>query len=86
MKLDMNIRVLNGQKEQLFISPQIKSALDSLGLEAEKSEANWDEAAYKMLQVLEGDDFDIHRLRSEISYYDTKKGKKILGIDIHYYE
>jgi hypothetical protein len=82
----MNIRVLNGQKEQIIISPRIKSALDSLGLEAEKSESNWDEAAYKMLQVLEGDNFDIHRLRSEISYYDTKKGKKILGIDINYFE
>jgi len=82
----MYIRVLNAQKEQIIISPRIKAALDSLGLEAEKSEANWDGAAYKMLQVLQGDDFDIHRLRSEISYYDTKKGKKILGIDISYYE
>ena len=82
----MYIRVLNGKKEQIIISPRIKAALDSLGLEAEKSGATWDEAAYKMLQVLEGDAFDIHRLRSEIDYYDTKKGKKILGIDIYYFE
>jgi hypothetical protein len=86
MKQNMNIRVFNAQKEQIVISPRIKAALDSLGQEAEKPQANWNETAYKMLQVLQGDDFEIDRLQSVISYYDTKKGKKILGIDINYFE
>jgi hypothetical protein len=85
MKQNMNIRVFNAQKEQIAVSPRIKAALDSLGQETEKSGANWDEAAYKMRQVLQGDDFDIDRLQPVISYYDTKKGKKILSIDINYY-
>jgi|WetSurMetagenome_2_1015567.scaffolds.fasta_scaffold643855_2 hypothetical protein len=86
MKQNMNIRVFNAQKEQIALSPRIKASLDSLGQEAEKSESKWDEAAYKMRQVLQGDNFDIDKLEPVINYYDTKKGKKILGIDINYYE
>ncbi len=80
----MMIRVKNVNGDSIELSPQTKSALDNLGLEADKPGADWQEVTKKMLQVLGGDDFDITKLKPEVSFIDTKKGKKILEIVIDY--
>jgi hypothetical protein len=84
MNLTMRIRVLNNNGDQLKLSPQINAALDSLGQEAAKSEANWEEATQKMIRVLERDNFDATKLQPEINYYDTKNGKQLFSIKINY--
>lgn len=80
----MYIRVLNHQGDQIALAPQIKSALDSLAIEAEKPGADWNEVSAKMLRVLEGDGFEIDKLEPEIKYYYTKKFKRIWSIMIRY--
>ena len=80
----MNIRVLNSVGNRIVLDPQLKSALESLGREAEKPDANWQEISQKMLRVLERDGFDVSKLQSEIEYADTKKGKEIIRINFYH--
>lgn len=80
----MMIRVKNANGDSIELSPNTKSALDSLGLEADKTGADWNETTKKMLRVLGDDNFDITKLTSEVSFIDTKEGKKILEIVINY--
>ena len=80
----MNVRVMNVYGDQIKLSPPIKSAIDALSLEADKTDVNWDEITHKILRVLEGDGFDGTKLQSEVVYFDTKKGKKITEIRIDY--
>jgi len=78
------IRVLNNDGDQIELSPQTKSALENLGLEADKPNIDWDELTDKMMRVLQGDNFDVKKLKPEVSYMDTKEGKKITQINITY--
>jgi hypothetical protein len=80
----MFISVINIRGDQIKLSPQINSALAALGLEADTPGADWDEVTHKMIRLLAADDFEITKLQPEVDYYDTKKGKKILEIKIHY--
>ena len=80
----MMIRVKNIFGDSIELSPQTKTALANLGLEADKPDANWDETTGKMLRVLEADNYDVTKLQPEISFIDTKYGKKILEIVINY--
>jgi hypothetical protein len=81
----MSIRVFDIQGDQLELAPPVKAALAALGLEADTSEANWEELTQKMGRVLETDGFEVMKFQPEISYYDTKKGKKILEIRFNYW-
>ena len=58
------------------LSPQIRAALDSVGEEADKLNANWEEVYGKALRILQGDGFEITRLQPEVKYFDTKKARK----------
>jgi hypothetical protein len=80
----MRIRVLNNNGDQIKLSPQIHTALESLSRQADKTESNWKEITDKMLHVLEGDNFDITKLQPEISYIDTAKGKEVFSIKFNY--
>jgi hypothetical protein len=80
----MMIRVKNVNGDSIELSLQAKSALDNLGLEADKTGANWEGMTNKMLRVLEADNYDITKLQPEVSFIDTKDGKKILEIVINY--
>jgi hypothetical protein len=80
----MRIRVLNAGGDQLKVSPQINSALENLGRQADKSGTNWQEISNKMLRVLEGDNFDPSKLQLEINYCDTKNGKEVFSFIFNY--
>jgi hypothetical protein len=80
----MNIQVININGDQLVLSPQVQPALDVLGRNGAIPEAGWKELERKILIILAEDGFDITKLQPEISYFDTKQGKKIQGIKINY--
>jgi hypothetical protein len=80
----MNIQVININGDSIALSPQVKTALDGVGEEADKLNANWEELSEKVFRILKGDGFDIARLQPEIKYYETKKGKKTQSIRIFY--
>jgi hypothetical protein len=81
----MSIRVFNYYGDQLFVSPNIQSTLETITSKAGKSHETWDELTHEMLHVLEGDGFDIAKLQPQISYFETKKGKEIMHIDFFYH-
>jgi hypothetical protein len=80
----MNIQVINQQGDQLVLSPKVQPALDRLDREGGIPEADWKDLERKILNILAGDGFDKKKLQPEISYFDTKEGKKIQGIKINY--
>ena len=80
----MNIQVINLNGDQLVLSPQVQPALDKLTCDGAIPEAGWKELERQILNILEKDNFDRKKLQSEISYYDTKEGKKIQSIKINY--
>lgn len=80
----MDIRIVNFRGDKIALSPPVKSALDNLGLEAEKPDANYEELTHKILRVLEGDGFKIAKLQPEIKYSENNKGKKIQNIKVYY--
>jgi hypothetical protein len=80
----MMIRVLDSKGDQIALSPQINSALDSLGLDDAKPDTEWQEISDKIMRVLEGDGFEVYKLQPEITYQETKKGKKIRTITLRY--
>jgi hypothetical protein len=80
----MHIRVTNIHGDRILLPPQTKSALDSLGIEVAASEANWEETTQKMVRILGFDGFEVMKLQPEISYSNTKDGKKIEEIKFYY--
>ena len=80
----MNIQVININGDILKLSPQIRAALDSVGEEADKLDANWEAVYEKALRILQGDGFEITKLQPEVKYFDTKEGKKTQSIKIFY--
>jgi hypothetical protein len=82
----MNVRVLSINGEQFELAPQVKTTLESLALDANKGESNWEKQTEKMTRVLEGAGFDVTRLQPEVLYYDTKSGKQIISVRFYYSE
>jgi hypothetical protein len=80
----MEIRIVNFRGDKIALSPPVKTALDSLGLEAEKPDINYEELSHKIVRVLEGDGLDLSKLQPEIKYSESKKGKKIQSIKVYY--
>ena len=80
----MEIRIVNFRGDKVALSPPVKTALDNLGLEAEKPDVNYEELTRKILRALEGDGFQIMKLQPEIKYSESKKGKKIQNIKVYY--
>ena len=80
----MRIRVINNNGDQLKLSPQIQSTLESLSRQTDNTETNWQEISDKMLRVLEGENYDITKLQAELSYIDTPKGKEVFSVNINY--
>lgn len=80
----MNVRVLTIKGEQYTLAPQVKTTLESLALEANKGESNWEKQMGKMTGVLEGAGFDVNKLQPEVLYYDTKSGKQIISVRFYY--
>ena len=80
----MNIQVININGDQLVLSPQVQPALDLLDRDGGIPEAGWKELEHKILNILARDGFDRKKLQPEISYFDTKEGKKIQGIKFNY--
>jgi hypothetical protein len=70
--------------DKLALSPSTKTALDNLGQEGAIPESGWAELERQILDILEKDNFDRTKLQPEISYFDTKKGKKMQSIKINY--
>lgn len=80
----MNIQVINLNGDPLVLSPKVQPALDLLDGNGVFPEAGWKELEGKILNILAGDGFDRKKLQPEISFYDTKEGKKIQSIKINY--
>ena len=80
----MMIRVKNANGDSIELSPKTKSALDNIGLEADKTGRDWNEVTHEMMRVLGDDNYDITKLTSEVSFMDTKEGKKVMEIVINY--
>jgi hypothetical protein len=86
MKQMMSIRVFNLKGDQIKLSPEVKTALESAGLEAETvEEAKWDELLAKIGRILKDAGFEVLKLQPEIDYVDTKKGKIIQEIKFNYW-